>query len=101
MTREEALKMRNAIHTLFSFSFDGRYDVAIKKRSECSDEEWEVHLFVREKRLSVSFNCALLINCALLSNSIERISRSFLASESEYDLSTSGEPYIVPSFKIW
>lgn len=96
MTHEQALKMRSAIHTLLSFSYDGRYEVAIRKRSECLDnDEWEVHIFVSDKRLSG------FINCALLSNVIEQISCSFLATDSEYDTSTSGESNIVPSFKIW
>lgn len=96
MTHEQALKMRSAIQTLFSLSSDERYEVSIKNRYEGSDtDECEVHIFIREANLSG------LINCALLSKAIEEISCSFLATDSEYDISTSGESNIVPSFKIW
>lgn len=88
--------MRAAIHALFSFSSDGRYEVAIRKRFTGTDhDDWEVHLFIRSKKLSC------LMDCALLSNAIEQISSDLLATDSEYDISTSGEPDRVPSFKIW
>lgn len=96
MTQKQALKMRAAIHALFSFSKDDRYEVAIQKRFTGTDhDDWEVHLFIRSKRLSG------LMDCALLSNAIEQISSDLLATDSEYDISTSGEPDRVPSFKIW
>lgn len=96
MTHKQALKMRAAIHALFSFSSDGRYEVAIQKRFTGTDQDdWEVHLFIREQKRSG------LMDCALLSHAIEQISTDLLAVESEYDMSTSGEPVRVPSFKIW
>lgn len=96
MTRKEALKMRIALKALLSFSYDGRYEVAIRKRFEISDnDEWEVHLFLREKGLSG------FLNCALLSNAIEQISSTFLSTDSIYDKSTSGEKDLVPSIVIW
>lgn len=96
MTHKQALKMRAAIHALFSFSSDGRYEVAIQKRFTGTDhDDWEVHLFIRDKHLSG------FLDCALLSNAIEQLSSGLLATDSEYDISTSGEPERVPSFKIW
>lgn len=96
MTQKQALKMRAAIHALFSFSKDSRYEVAIEKRFTGTDrDDWEVHLFIRERSLSG------LLDCALLCNAVEHISTSFLATESQYDISTSGETDWVPSFKIW
>lgn len=84
-----------AIKMLLSFS-DGRYDVAIHNRHESYDnDEWAVHVFIREKGLSGR------LNCALLCNAIEQISSTFLASDSMYDISTSGEQNFVPSFVIW
>ena len=96
MTKGEALKMRFAIKTLFNFSLDGRYEVAIRNRHESSDnEEWEVRLFLREKSMYG------IMKCALLSNAIEQISFRFLSTYSMYDISTSGEKNLVPSFVIW
>lgn len=95
MTREEALKIHSAIKTLFSFS-PLRYKVAIKERYEDSEQYgWEVHLFVMGEYLSG------LTYCAILSNAIQNISRNFLATDSEYEMSICGEPRKVRSFKIW
>lgn len=95
MTKVEALRMCCAIKMLFSFS-DGRYDVAIHNRHESYDnDEWAVHVFIREKGLSGK------LNCALLCNAIEQISCNLLSTDSMYDISTSTEPNFVPSFIIW
>lgn len=95
MTRKEANKIRLAIKTLFSFS-DGRYEVAIRKRFESSDtDDWAVYVFIMEKGLSG------ILNCALLCNAIEQISRTLLATDSMYDISTSGEHNYVSSYVIW
>lgn len=88
--------MRAAIAAIFSFSKDDRYEVAIKQRwPNPEDADWEVHIFVREDGKSG------LLNCGLLCNAIEMLSYNCLATESEYDISTSDKPHFRPSFKIW
>lgn len=88
--------MRTAIAAIISFHDDGRYQVAIKQRwPNPADADWEVHIYVREEGKSG------LLNCALLAHAIEMLSSNFLATESEYDISTNDEPHFRPSFKIW
>ena len=96
MTHKQALKMRAAIAAILSFSQDNRYQVAIQKRNQWSDkDDWEVHIFVREEKLSGLFECGLL------AHAIEQLGTEFLSIDSEYDISTSGEPNLRQSFKIW
>ena len=88
--------MRTAIAAILSFSKDGRYEVAIQQRLTFMErDEWEVHIFVREEKLSG------LLNCALLAHSIEQLSIDLLSCESKYNISTKEEPNDRPSFKIW
>lgn len=96
MTHREALKMRTVLSALFTFRKDYRYQVAIQERFPGNHPDaWEVHLFLKKKSLSG------MIDLALLAHSIEQMSDDFLACESNYDISTTGERDMVPSIKIW
>ena len=96
MTHKQALKLRAAISAIISLCRDNRYEVAIQQRWPFQEDgEWEVHIFVREDDKSG------LMGCALLANAIETISADLLATHSQYNMATSGEPNYKPSFKIW
>lgn len=88
--------MRAAIAVILSFSNDKRYEVAIQPRfPEVYKDSWEVHIFVREEKLSG------LLDCGLLAHAIEQIATEFLTNDSEYNISTNDVPKLRPSFKIW
>lgn len=96
MTQKKALKLRAAIDCILSFREDGRFKVAIMKRypDEILDD-WEVHLYIREK------GKAGLIALAVLAQAIESLSTDFLSCESTFDAGTRKGEEIVQSVKIW
>lgn len=96
MTHREALKLRTILSALLTLCKGHRFQVAIKERfCGTSDDSWEIHLFLNRQRLSG------LVDLALLAYTIEQVSDNYLACESEYDISTTDERDMVPSFKIW
>ena len=96
MTHREALKLRTILSALLSLRKDHRFQVAIQERfAGMEQDSWEIHLFLSKKRLSG------MVDLALLAHVIEQMSDDYLACESEYDISTTGERDMVPSIKIW
>lgn len=96
MKQKQALKMRTILDALFTFSDNARYGVAIKQRYEGhAEDDWEVHVFVKDSKKSG------LLNLALLTHAIEMCSFDLLAMESTYDLGTIKGENIVQSYKIW
>lgn len=96
MTKLQALKMRTAIAALMTLANDDRYMVAIRKREMFTPkEDWEVHVFIREK------GKAGYASLATFMTGLEGMLTHMLCVESEYDVSTSGETDMRPSIKMW
>lgn len=96
MTKLQALRMRTAIATLMDLTDDERYMVAIQKREMFTPkEDWEVHVFIREK------GKAGYASLATFMTGLEGMLTNMLCVESEYDVSTTGERDMRPSIKMW
>jgi len=90
--------MRMAINVLLRLTDPDRYCVAIAERyqgAEASEQDYELHLYVREPRKSGQ------IELALLARAIEDLGTHYLTVASTYDAGTTKGEDIRQSIKIW
>lgn len=90
--------MRAAISALISLTDPDRYNVAIKERwpkDEYSDADYEIHLYVRDKKK------AGIIDLATLARAIENLGTQYNTVDSTYDAGTEKGEDIRQSIKIW
>ena len=98
MKQQQALKMRAAIYALINLTDPDRYCVAITERwpkDEYCDAEYELHLYVRDRRK------AGIIDLATLARAIENLGTQYHTLDSTYDAGTIKKKDIRNSVKIW
>lgn len=90
--------MRVAIDALINLTDPDRYCVAIAERwpkDEYSDADYELHLYVRDKKK------AGIIDLAILARAIENLGTQYHTVDSTYDAGTIKKKDIHNSVKIW
>ena len=92
MTKKQALRIKLAVKALFNLLEDDRYQVAVR---QYSDNQFEVHIFVKNPLKSG------LLECAMIARVIADLVPGVTAMESSYYVSDDDETDFRKSIKIW